>query len=74
MEIGQIVKIRGLEARPDLNGKYGIITKKYDARTGRCGARISETGKIIEIKPQKLENINEVKIKKIAQNLIEKKI
>ena len=73
MEQVQIVKITGLKARSDLNGKYGIIIKKYDASTGRYGVRISEKGKIIAVKPKNLENTNEAEIKNFAQDLIEKK-
>jgi hypothetical protein len=57
---GTRVRLCGLQARPELNGKTGRVLLKRDATSGRCGVRLDgEDGealtKPLAIKPANLQ-------------------
>ena len=37
---GALVELKGLVAKPELNGCTGVISSKYDVESGRCGVKL----------------------------------
>ena len=48
------VKIRGLNARPDLNGKSATVIGPRNHQTGRVPVRVRSTGECVKVKPKNL--------------------
>ena len=48
------VKIRGLNARPDLNGKSATVIGPRNHQTGRVPVRVKSTGECVKAKPKNL--------------------
>mmetsp|Transcript_4264 Transcript_4264/g.4852 ORF Transcript_4264/g.4852 Transcript_4264/m.4852 type:complete len:195 (+) Transcript_4264:75-659(+) len=46
---GETVKLKGLVAKPELNGCTGVVTKPYDSKRGRCRIRLHD-GTIVNAK------------------------
>ena len=58
LSIGETVKIKGLVNSSQYNGKMGIVVSAVDAKTNRCGVRISaginDVSKVIAIQETNL--------------------
>ena len=54
--IGTDVQLRGLQAKPELNGQRGVLTG-FDASTGRCSVQLEDGGGPFSIKPANLAEV-----------------
>ena len=52
---GKICTIHSLNARPDLNGRRGVVVTELDAAKGRIGVQIEGEDKPLALKPANLE-------------------
>ena len=52
--IGTNVQLRGLQAKPELNGQRGVVTG-FDASSGRCSVQLEDGRGPYKIKPENLE-------------------
>ena len=65
--IGTDVHLRGLQAKPELNGQRGVVTG-FDASTGRCSVQLKDGRGPFSIKPGNLAKVTgEEKTKKEKQ-------
>ena len=48
------VRIRGLAARPELNGQLGVVSA-VDAKSGRCAVAPCDGGPTVSVRPERLE-------------------
>ena len=75
--IGTNVQLRGLQAKPELNGQRGVVTG-FEASTGRCSVQLEDgRGTTYSLKPENLdveeEGATEKKTEKTAEAKTEKK-
>ena len=68
ISIGTRVQLRGLKAKPELNGQRGVVTG-FDASNGRCSVQLEDGRGPYNIKP---ENLGVVTKKKTTQARKEK--
>ena len=52
--IGTTVELRGLQAKPELNGQRGVVTE-FIASTGRCSVQMESGGEPLSIKPHNMK-------------------
>ena len=50
------VRMRGLQAKPELNGQRGVVTD-FDASSGRCSVQLEDGRGPYKIKPENLEEV-----------------
>ena len=48
------MQLRGLKAKPELNGQRGVVTG-FDASSGRCSVQLEDGRGPYKIKPENLE-------------------
>ena len=53
--VGKQVKIHGLQAKPELNGRVGLAAS-YDDATGRYNVQLSD-GSVLALQPKNLEPV-----------------
>ena len=53
------VHLRGLQAKPELNGQRGVVTG-FDASSGRCSVQLEDGRGPYKIKPENLEVVKEM--------------
>ena len=73
--IGTNVQLRGLQAKPELNGQRGVVTG-FEASTGRCSVQLEDGRGPYKIKPENLGVVTEKKrtqAKKKEKNQNQKK-
>ena len=51
---GTRVILKGLKAKPELNGLSGKVIKEYDPETGRCGILLDRDGSGVNAKPSNI--------------------
>ena len=56
--IGTKVQLRGLQAKPELNGLRGVVTG-FDASNGRCSVQLEDGRGPYKIKPENLGVVTE---------------
>ena len=54
--IGTNVQLRGLQAKPELNGQRGVVTG-FEASSGRCSVQLEDGRGPYKIKPENLEEV-----------------
>eukprot|EP00592_Proboscia_alata_P015158 CAMPEP_0194394740 /NCGR_PEP_ID=MMETSP0174-20130528/124026_1 /TAXON_ID=216777 /ORGANISM="Proboscia alata, Strain PI-D3" /LENGTH=615 /DNA_ID=CAMNT_0039190579 /DNA_START=9 /DNA_END=1856 /DNA_ORIENTATION=+ len=55
---GAHVELVGLIKKPELNGRRGVVIKKYDQETGRCGVRLDDDGTAVNAKVSNIRFVN----------------
>ena len=63
--IATSVQLRGLRAKPELNGQLAVVTG-FDASSGRCSVQLEDGRGPYKIKPENLEVVTEKREKKKA--------
>ena len=56
ISIATTVRMRGLQAKPELNGQRGVVTG-FDASSGRCSVQLEDGRGPYKIKPENLEEV-----------------
>ena len=54
--IGTHVELRGLQAKPEMNGHQGVVIG-FDGASGRCKVEIEDGGGSFKLKPRNLKRI-----------------
>ena len=52
-KVGTRVELTGLKAKPELNGRNGVVIHQFDAKTGRCGIKLDD-GTGLSVKPSNM--------------------
>jgi len=70
---GVTVQLRGLVAKPELNGCVGVVTKPYDPKSGRCRIRLDD-GTIVNAKTSNIVICDDKMISQINNDAIQLKL
>jgi len=63
---GAHVELVGLVKKPELNGRRGVVIKKYDQETGRCGVRLDDDGTAVNAKVSNIKFVTAKQVLKLA--------
>lgn len=66
--IDEHVVLDGLSAKPELNGKHGIV-KTWDAERGRYGVRLKHNGALVSVRPANIVAANVINRREIQKIL-----